>query len=312
MKYFGQYLVSKGIISEELLTDALIEQLSDLPSVVGIVRKKNLLSSSQLLAVFACQTEKQLEFKQACADLGIWNNEINDTVKKELEGLRVPLGQILIKKGATDLQTITKALDEFLSRVEAPAVDSKVPTAPAPKTKSEAPVVVEASAPQPTPISTGATDSQIDVVLLDEFVSFLTDERLQNFRSLFVELDGSNGPLSSESLNEHLKQLFTGFRSLRGLLKFVHLEKTGALVSRIEMLTFRAIEQSARGDAHLVSTLSELGKIGVELLAALKVILVQHRSEEPWLKHPDIGPRVEALFQNLKKVFDQEKIQGDA
>ena len=288
MKFFGQYLVSKGIISEDVLADALIEQLIKLPSVVEVVRKKNLLPASVLLNVFARQTEKQLEFKHACNDLGVWNSEIDTLVKKELELLRVPLGQILIKKGATDLQTITKGLDEFLSRAEVAS-----------------PVTVKENkleTPQP---------KAVDPLFLDEFVTFLTDERLQDLKSLFSALIEGTAEGARAPLIQNLRKLFNEFRSLRGILKFAQMDKIEVFVAQIEVLIFRAIEQVGQADVHLLPILKDLGHSVVELLGLLKRSLLQEKSENSYLKNPEWVEKTGELFRRCAEVFEQEKIKGE-
>ena len=50
-KYFGEFLIERKIISEEQLVEALVQQSLTLPSVLGVVRSLDLLSSSEILSV---------------------------------------------------------------------------------------------------------------------------------------------------------------------------------------------------------------------------------------------------------------------
>ena len=70
-KYFGEFLIERKIISEEQLVEALVQQSLTLPSVLGVVRSLDLLSSSEIL-----EQEKgyAIEFTHHLDD-GLWNLE---------------------------------------------------------------------------------------------------------------------------------------------------------------------------------------------------------------------------------------------
>ena len=75
------------------------------------------------------QTEKRVDFIQACKELGVWSDELNSLILTELKKIRIPLGQILVNRGVATLGSITKALDDFLSKIEAaPGLESQTPT----------------------------------------------------------------------------------------------------------------------------------------------------------------------------------------
>jgi hypothetical protein len=115
MSYFGEFLVEKKAIKSDQLIEALIEQMNQQPLLVEIVWKKKLLPAEKIVQVFHYQQDNQVEFIQACKSLALWNSEMESVIGSELNQVRLPLGQVLIKKGCIQLKDLTKYLDEYLA-----------------------------------------------------------------------------------------------------------------------------------------------------------------------------------------------------
>jgi hypothetical protein len=115
MKYFGEFLVEKKIISIDSLVDALLDQTKNTPATGAIIRSQKLLSTEQILEVFKYQTKNGIEFREACNILGLWNATLTELIRKEISARRTPLGEVLIMNGALSLPLLTQAVDEFLS-----------------------------------------------------------------------------------------------------------------------------------------------------------------------------------------------------
>jgi hypothetical protein len=118
MKLFGDYLVERKLISNQVLAEVLIEQLKSIPSTAEVVFEYKLLSTDQILAVLRKQTEAKKGFVEAARDLELWSEDIARRVEEVLGVVRIPLGQLLINSGKVSIEQITDALDHFLS--EAP------------------------------------------------------------------------------------------------------------------------------------------------------------------------------------------------
>ncbi len=118
VKYFGEFLVQKGVIKSEDLVLSLIEQISKQPPLCQIVFDLKLITSEKMMDVFRRQQDQKSDFITSCQDLGYWNDEIEKKVQSSLSDVRMPLGQILVNRGSLDLKTLTHMLDEFLSQAE--------------------------------------------------------------------------------------------------------------------------------------------------------------------------------------------------
>lgn len=120
MKLFGEYLVEKGVIGPEALAEALVEQVRRTPSVCQVVHDQRLLSIADFLAVMARQSRDRGGFVEACRALGHWNEAMQARIEEAVAAVRIPLGQLLVERGAARFEDLSRALDEFLADVETP------------------------------------------------------------------------------------------------------------------------------------------------------------------------------------------------
>jgi hypothetical protein len=136
-KYFGEFLVERGIITKDNLVDALVEQVSSTPPLCQIVFENNILDSQKLFEVFRHQQDYSSDFISSCKNLGLWSQEIQTKINSCLDELRKPLGHILVSRGWIDLKKLTHMLDEFLSQltIEIPQTLS-IPTPTIPEVKA--------------------------------------------------------------------------------------------------------------------------------------------------------------------------------
>lgn len=138
MKYFGEYLISKNIITDEQLVIALIEQMKLSAPIPVIANNLHIFTNQEFLQIFKYQTEKGSEFIQACKDLNLWTADKQNKIYQQLSKNRPPIGQVIVNLGFAKLEVLTKSLDEFLSRIEKPEAPVK-PETPV-KTEMTAPV----------------------------------------------------------------------------------------------------------------------------------------------------------------------------
>lgn len=115
MKLFGEFLVDKGLITEEQLLEMVMQQVESAPSLPELIRKLDLLTGRELLKVFKRQAQRGLEFRAAAQSLGLWNEELEQKVRKSLSLERKPIGEILVMQGVLQQQELPHLLDEYFS-----------------------------------------------------------------------------------------------------------------------------------------------------------------------------------------------------
>ncbi len=281
--YFGEYLVSKGIITQDGLVEALVEQVKGIPSVSEILFQKKALTSEVFLKAFALQTEKKIDFRQACRELNAWTEELETAVSQEIQGLKTPLGQILIKRNLTDLSTVTKALDEFLSRIEAP--------------KKPEDIVIASEPQEPEIVSGTVTLDAIDPVMLEDFLQNLSDEKVGQIKNQLSSLEMLGNDVSIQK--NVLKSLVDDLHFVRGLMKCVRVDKFESLLSLLETLCIRIVEQLDGGKPTDLSRIASLGASSMDLVQQLKEVLKASSSEAAWFLDDGRRRQFEALFTQV-------------
>ena len=147
MKLFGEYLVEKKIINEDALVHALVDQIRETPSMAEAALDTGLIQPQDLLRIFKAQHARSQGFVEAAKELGIWTDELGHRIGDKLAQKRPPLGQVLVKRGATTMEQITHALDEFLGESQTAAAAGAAAPAESASAASAAPTPAAEVAP---------------------------------------------------------------------------------------------------------------------------------------------------------------------
>lgn len=224
MKLFGEYLIEKKVINSEGLATALVEQVRSIPPACDIAFRLNLLNPDQMLAVFRYQQDHRVDFIMAGKNFDFWTPELEKKIQSEVDKARMPLGQILVKKGMTDLPTLTKMLDEFLSTVEAPA--------PAGASKSA----------EPQAAATNSSGASLDPLLLAELETGFNETKYEELVNI-LQLVEQNVEVN-ELVEEFLSDFSKNIHSLKGMSKFLKLGVLENLFTNIEQTTNKILDKS--------------------------------------------------------------------
>jgi hypothetical protein len=315
MKYFGEYLVSKGIVNDDCLVETLITQVRDLPSVAEILFEKKALPAKIFLRAFEVQHEKKVDFRQACRELSVWTEDLDGLVAKAVQERKTPLGQLLVKAGHTDITTLTKALDEFLSRLPSPS--PKVPKGaaavehslgvPSPATAESSltsepplapPPAIEVAVEQiPSPLAQSPVMNEVPSFLLDELFANLSETKLTEVHLLFNSIKEM---VADPAMQEPLLKIALGeIHLVRGLLTATQLLKFDSIFSLLEMYYLKLIERVTSGAAIEGEGAGELGVLAVQMMKDLLDVLRGKPSEVAWFEDPSRDARFSTLFTRM-------------
>lgn len=221
-KYFGEFLVSKKIISAEALVKALVSQVSTLPPVCEIVHDRQMLSPDKILTAFKYQQDNSCDFVFSCKALGLWNEELQKNVNNELGKSRKPLGEILVSQGFLDLKKLTLMLDEFLTQVDMPIVE-----------KEEVPsVVVEEVEPQ---LESSADDEFLEYqagILME--LEHVFDERKRKVIKVAMSFIKDKAPPDEAGIHKLFQDSLKIVHTINGLLKLFGIQNLGQLMFYLE------------------------------------------------------------------------------
>ncbi len=266
------------MITEDILLDALIDQMRTIPSVTEIVFQKKLLPTTTFLQVLVNQSEKRIDFKQACEQLSVWTEDIERIVLQEIQTMRNPLGNILIQKGLIDLSSITKALDEFLSRIEVPVSTNHQDQIDSPK--------------------------EADPILIEEFLGVLNQEKINQLKN---QIEGLQLFESDTLLLKHaLKEIIVDLHLIRGFMNSIHLKRLEELITKFEKFCIYLIK-SIEGDKKLpLDLFSTIGGKVLDLVGGIKNELEKNGHEESWFSTSEH----QEMYETLCKMIQQSSLEN--
>lgn len=291
MKLFGEFLIEKGLINKEQLAEALVEQIRTMPSYVELVWRKKLIEVDNLFRVLKIQSEQGVGFREAMTALGLWNEELDRVLQSEVRAARIPLGQILVQQQQLDLGAVTKALDDFLGKVETAPVAAPAPApmpALAPALASrEAPAAVKS--PSAIPEASGSLGDSLSPELC---------VRLTALAEVFSS--------DQEVSQKEFKEFFDGVHLARGTLRLKGDVSGEAFCAEMEPSCMMLLELSPC-PADLRKSLGRTAKAWCGLFSEFVAALNAGKSGEIYFGQPEVREKREK-FDSLSVVlkFDLE------
>jgi hypothetical protein len=289
-KYFGEFLVEKGVITEENLVDALIEQLANTPPLCQVIHQKNILSCAKIFEAFRFQQDNQVEFMQACKAIGAWTQEVQEKAFNSLDDMRKPLGHILVSKGLIDLKKLTNMLDEFLSQLSmAPAV---------------APMPTPIPIPIPAPVAAALIETEELMesyqpgILMELDETF--DEKKRKMVRVALSLVKDNAGSDNTICKKLMGDVFKIVHGLNGLLGLLALDKLSELLTEMEQY-LSAIQPKLleRSKEQLVRDTEVLTK-GIDLAWGLRMSIMNNATERTFFEDEQNSQQYSQLTQVFK------------
>ncbi len=118
MKFFGNHLVTHGVVTESQVVEALDNQRRMTPPIGLVAREAAKLTVSQVYKVMNGQEETGERFLDTAVELGFLDEkDIRPLLRRQLEG-RPQTGEILIEMGLITMAVMQKELQEFLGAAE--------------------------------------------------------------------------------------------------------------------------------------------------------------------------------------------------
>ena len=114
-QFFGNFLLSKGYITNEQLFDALKEKAQKHAKLGTLAIHSGLMTAAEVDSVIVEQTHQDKKFGELTIEMGY----LTDEQVKELLSIQSPdfllLGQILLDKGIIDNTTLEKSIHDYRS-----------------------------------------------------------------------------------------------------------------------------------------------------------------------------------------------------
>ena len=287
-KYFGEFLVEKGVITEENLVDALIEQLANTPPLCQVIHQKKILSSAKIFEAFRFQQDNQVEFMQACKAIGAWTQEVQEKAFNSLDDIRKPLGHILVSKGLIDLKKLTNMLDEFLSQLSMAPAAAPIPT----------PVSIPVAVAAPMIESEELMESYQPGILMELDETF--DEKKRKMVRVALSLVKDNAGSDNAICKKLMGDVYKIVHGLNGLLGLLALDKLSELLTDMEQyLSVIQPKLLDRSKEQLIGDTEVLTK-GIDLAWGLRMSIMNNATERTFFEDDQNSQQYSQLTQVFK------------
>lgn len=112
-QYFGNYLLTKDIITLEQLKDVMYVQRSVHIKIGILAVNSGLLTAAQVEEIHHLQTKMDKRFGEIAIDKGYINSEQLDSILSEQQNAHLMLGQALMDRGYMTLTEVETALNNY-------------------------------------------------------------------------------------------------------------------------------------------------------------------------------------------------------
>lgn len=289
MKFFGEYLVEKKILTSDQVITALLKQINGIPTVAEIVHQKKMIQSEDLMEILKLQHENKSSFIDAAMEIGVWNDGIENEINRQIQANRVPLWQIVNDLNFAKTETISKAFDEFLGEVQSkPIVQTKNPES-ADSTSEPAAVIdfspVQVPELQSSPSSSGSN--------YDSYCSLFTEEKKQILTQALEQLKTGGVSVSIlGTLNSTIESLVAAAEAVMAKESFSILSSMSAIMSQIGKIPATSLNDE------LITKIGKVNLEAVELLWKFQVFLKSGTSDTV------------AVQENSELKKEYEKVSG--
>lgn len=289
-KLFGEYLLEKGIVKKTELLTALVRQIKSTPTPLEVAFEKNLLDHDTLLKILLHQHYHRVSFFEALHSVGITNVSLISEIEKHITQVKEPLGEILIKMGAANLDSIADALDNFLTETKFEPESKKQEESISAKVGSnEHSLDGSQNLLHSTPLDGGSTQSTI--------ATFLEQFSLESYLELKIlfSLTSNLG-----SIDKFVPKAIDILQVLRGAARFVNLNHSEQIIK--SMIT---ILEKIHNNGSTTLSNDELTKIenyildALDFLSLIREMLEEGKSEDIQKSDPAWSAKYEAICKGL-------------
>lgn len=294
-KLFGDFLVTKGLISEEILLEVLIDQVQGLPSIPEVVYRERLLLPKQQLEILRTQTVNKCSYRQACEQLGYWNKNFADKIVNYLDALRKPLGQLVLARTNVKISDLTKALDEYLSLAE-----------------TNMSIEIEPAA-VPNLAWQGATAPMADA-LLREFLTVMSDDKmtlLQSHLDVWAGYHPKLGEPFDPAIRDHVSAIMFEIQIIRAAAKFVRAEFMEKLAHVMGSALETFLELDSEKQSVYAGIFLDPCDLAFKCLVRQRSYLTADRSEQSFFADLNNRESYQKIIEMIHKAQDQSKGKKD-
>jgi hypothetical protein len=280
-KFFGQYLIEKELIREEQLLDALMFQLKSTSSTAEVIYAGKLLSVPDQLKILSHQQMTGSDYRSSAVALNLWPESLRESVGREIQLGRKPLGECLISLGYVKPESLNALFDGYIESLSQERAKPKQ------------------IRPGDGPESEIAIDKELDPVLCKEFATLVHEKSVPSMKRYSVTLLAT--PTVATSHDETLQSCARDLNAVRAAATFLGADLSKSLATELGS-AINAVIGNQQGDR--LASLSQLLKYGAAVFDGLAHLIHGANSEGPAnadLNLKDLVIRVRELCAQFSK-----------
>ena len=112
--FFGKYLVDNGVVTQEQLVEAIILQMESIPSIVRIVRDKNMLNCNEIIELVDKSFVERKNIMELIAEKSVFAEDEMEILLKQRNQSGRGLCDILVKEGYAASMMVTDYVKKYL------------------------------------------------------------------------------------------------------------------------------------------------------------------------------------------------------
>lgn len=278
VRLFGEHLVDLNFITEAQLVEALVTQMREVPSVVEIIYDHQLLSHDQILSILKKQQIEGTDFRTTANDLGVWTEELAESIHAELRKIRRPIGEILVSLGCLSLDQLTSSLDSYNGN------------------NNRSDLLIKA--PEPKVASQGVSEMRpLDPFLASEYADTFAKTHNPVLNTMIENLQSALN--DSESFNAIKNGAIAQVVSITAAAQFLGAEKSLNIAIALRD-AFKEIGE--RPDSEHAKGLIDLLKIARNLLESLALYIDQFKNEGMILRDSNLIDLDQRFWRQIQKL----------
>ena len=118
--FFGKYLVENGVVTPEQLVEAITIQMESLPSIIRIVRKKNMLDCNEIVDLVEKSIDERKNITELIVEKSIFAKDEVDGLLNERSKGGMGLCEILVREGLASSIMVSNYVKKYLEGQENP------------------------------------------------------------------------------------------------------------------------------------------------------------------------------------------------
>ena len=111
--FFGKYLIENGVVTSEQIVDAITVQMESIPSIIRVVREKNMLNCSEIVELVDKSINERKTIMDIIAEKSIFAKDEMKQILEDRYSSGKGLGEILFQQGHISSLMISEYVKKY-------------------------------------------------------------------------------------------------------------------------------------------------------------------------------------------------------